>query len=312
MVDFRAELEAKLTRVAQLAQASRWRRLWHTPGRYAYALGFREWVYPRTHRARPALATTFFGLPMRVLLPAGTDLFLLGAKTHASELQLARVLLRWLRPGATFVDVGAHFGYFTLLAARLVGPAGRVVAFEAAHGTHAVLAHNTRAQSTVLALHQALSDAPGTVSFFEFPVLYGEFNALNVDQYRHEPWYAQAQPTETHVAATTLDAVAEHLGLVPAVIKIDVEGAEDQVLHGARRTLGGAQSPLVVMEYLAPDRANASHRRAAAQLVALGYQPHAADDAGQLSPCADLEAHLKALGEDSTNFYFVKPSPPEL
>src|SRR6185436_6075060 len=37
---------------------------------------------------------------------------------------------RWLRPGMTFVDVGANVGYFTLLAASRVGPSGRVHAIE--------------------------------------------------------------------------------------------------------------------------------------------------------------------------------------
>lgn len=300
------DLALKLTEIERLACASRWARLWHAPAKYLFALGFRELVYARSHRARLADVTTFFGLPMRVLLPAGTDLYLLGAKSHESETHLARVMMRHLRPGDTFVDVGGHFGYFSLLASRLVGAQGRVVAFEASRNTYAVLADNVRPQANVTAFNQALSDHPETICFFEFPVLYNEFNSMNVDQFREEKWFAEFPPVKTEVAATTLDAALARLGAVPAFIKIDVEGAELKVIRGAARTLA-QHRPLLVMEYLAPGRHNTAHADAAALLRAWGYASYAPAPDGQLAPCADLDGYLARRGEDSTNFVFVKP-----
>jgi FkbM family methyltransferase len=299
------DLARKLTEIEQLAQGSRWRRLWHTPGKYLFALGFRELVYARNRRAQAADVTTFFGLPMRVMLPAGTDLYLLGAKSHESETRLARVMMRYLKPNDTFADVGGHFGYFSLLASQLVGPGGRVVAFEASRNTYAVLAHNVRTQANIEAFHQALSDRSETISFFEFPVMYNEFNSMNVDQFRAEKWFAKYPPVKTEVAATTLDEAMIRLGATPACIKIDVEGAELKVIRGAARTLQ-AQRPLLVMEYLAPGRHNTAHHEAAALLREWGYVSHAPLADGQLEPCADLDDYLVRRNEDSTNFFFVK------
>ncbi len=300
------DLLQKLAGVERLAQGSRWQRLLNAPGKYLFALGFRELVYARTRRARPVAVATFFGLPMQVLLPASTDLYLLGAKTHDSEIRLARLLMRYLKPGDTFVDVGGHFGYFTLLGARLVGPAGRVAAFEASRSTYAVLAANVAAQANVAAHHLALSDRPETVSFFEFPVLYNEYNALDVDQFRHEKWFAEFPPEKIEVPAARLDDVVARDGLRPAVIKIDVEGAELKVIRGAADTLRRLR-PLVVMEYLAPDRHNTAHREAAALLGQLGYASFAPAPDGQLEPCADLDAYLARHGIASANFAFRKP-----
>ena len=300
------DLFEKLAMAERLAQGSRWQRLLNAPGKYLFAMGFREFFYARSHRARPAQVTTFFGLPMRVMLPAGTDLYLLGAKSHDSEVRLARLLLRHLKPGDTFVDVGGHFGYFTLLASRLVGPAGRVVAFEASRNTYAVLAENVRNQPNITAHHLALSDQHETISFFEFPVMYNEFNSMDVDQFRDEKWFAKFPPQRIDVPATRLDDVVQCENLQPTVIKIDVEGSELKVICGAADTLRRYR-PLVVMEYLAPDRHNAAHRQAAALLIELGYRSYAPAQDGQLDACANLDAYLMQHGIESANFVFLKP-----
>ena len=300
------DLFQKLAAAERLAQGSRWQRLLNAPGKYLFAMGFRELFYARSHRARPAQVTTFFGLPMQVMLPAGTDLYLLGAKSDDSEVRLARLLMRHLKPGDTFIDVGGHFGYFTLLASRLVGPAGRVVAFEASRNTYAVLVENVRQQPNVTAYHLALSDQHETISFFEFPVLYNEFNSMDVDQFRNEKWFAKFPPQRIDVLATRLDDVVERDNLQPAIIKIDVEGAELKVIRGAAGTLRH-QRPLVVMEYLAPARHNTAHRQAAALLNELGYASYAPAPDGQLDPCADLDAYLVQYDIESANFVFLKP-----
>ena len=300
------DLFEKLAMAERLAQGSRWQRLLNAPGKYLFAMGFREFFYARSHRARPAQVTTFFGLPMRVMLPAGTDLYLLGAKSHDSEVRLARLLLRHLKPGDTFVDVGGHFGYFTLLASRLVGPAGRVVAFEASRNTYAVLAENVRNQPNITAHHLALSDQHETISFFEFPVMYNEFNSMDVDQFRNEKWFAKFPPQRIDVPATRLDDVVQCENLQPTVIKIDVEGSELKVICGAADTLRRYR-PLVVMEYLAPDRHNTAHREATALLRQLGYASFAPASDGQMEPCDDLDTYLARHGLESANFAFRKP-----
>ena len=58
------------------------------------------------------------------------------------EISETRLVQAFLRPGMTFLDVGAHIGYYTLIASRLVGDAGRVHSFEPGAATRAHLEAN--------------------------------------------------------------------------------------------------------------------------------------------------------------------------
>ena len=133
----------KLAAIEQLARGSVLGRFFKNPVRYVAAIGYWRLFYPLKKRGKFARARTFFGAEMEVVLPSATEIFLFGAKTHDSEIRLARFLLKNLRPGHTFCDVGAHFGYFTLLASQLVGENGRVIAFEASRSTFEILKKNT-------------------------------------------------------------------------------------------------------------------------------------------------------------------------
>lgn len=298
-------LLVELERVERLALAPKLQRLLRAPGRYLYAIGFRLLRYRATKKGVMKQTPTFFGTSMTVVLPAGTDIYLTGGKSHDSEIRLARFLIRQLQPGDVFADVGAHFGYFSLLAARLVGSAGRVVSFEASTTTHAVLAQNIANTAIVQANHCAVSDRQEMISFYEFPILYNEFNSLDVTQFENEKWFKEFKPTKISVPAVTLDDFFARADRLPAVIKIDVEGAELKVIRGAAQLLTRA-AVAVVLEYLEPKRHNTSHQQAAALLRELGYQAHRIGHEGQLVPCPDLDAYLQAEQIDSDNFVFVK------
>src|SRR5690606_8834209 len=125
-------LHQAVDRVERLARTSIRGRLAARPWRYLSALGYRKLVHPIFRAGWKVSTSTFFGARMQLLLPAATDVYLTGGKTHDSEIRLSRFLINRLKPGDSFVDVGAHFGFFTLLAAHLAGSDGRVWAFEAA------------------------------------------------------------------------------------------------------------------------------------------------------------------------------------
>ncbi|MDJ0364152.1 FkbM family methyltransferase [Hymenobacter sp. H14-R3] len=300
-----SDLLQRLRRVEKLAALPKIGRLLRLRGRYIYALGFRLLRYRRTKKGVARQALTFFNMPMTVVLPASTDIYLTGGKSHDSEIRLARFLIQHLTPGAVFADVGAHFGYFSLLAAQLVGAAGQVVAFEASTATYAVLAANVAAVPTVAAHHCAISDTQERLSFYEFPVHYNEFNSLDVSQFAEEKWFKNDRPVKIEVAATTLDSVFAAAVCPPAIIKIDVEGAEFKVIKGAAELLRRA-APAVVLEYLEPKRHNTEHRQAAALLADLGYQAHRISSEGLPIACPNVDAYLLAQGIDSDNFVFLK------
>ncbi|SNR34214.1 FkbM family methyltransferase [Hymenobacter mucosus] len=298
-------LLTQLDKVEALAAASKWHRLWHAPAKYLYAIGFRRLVYARHKKGVVKQVATFFGIPMQVVLPAGTDIYLTGGKSHSSEIRLARFLINTLQPGDDFLDVGGHFGYFSLLASQLVGASGRVVAYEASRSTYAVLAENVKRLPNIRAVHSAVSDRQESISFYEFPVLYNEFNSMDVTQFAGEKWFEEFKPTRIDVPAVRVDDILADSGLAPHVIKIDVEGAELKVIGGAAASLRRL-APYVVMEYLEPKRHNTEHQKAVTLLRELGYHAHTLQENGTLQPCADLDAYLIQHGHDSDNFVFVK------
>ncbi|HYH81620.1 MAG TPA: FkbM family methyltransferase, partial [Longimicrobium sp.] len=141
-----------------------------------------------------------------------------------------------LRPGGTVVDVGANHGYFTVLAAALVGPAGRVEAFEpnpaVADALGEVLARNDVA-GRVQVHRVALSDREGHAEFFVSvsPVNDGLSSLLvSDDAVAHGVIRADHS---IRVPTLTFDAFAERAGLGRVdLLKIDVESAEALVLRG--------------------------------------------------------------------------------
>lgn len=146
------------------------------------------------------------------------------------ERQETKIVRKQLRPGMTFVDVGANVGYYTALAATLVGPSGRVVAFEpspyAFRRLKQLIADNNLKHVT--ALNEGLSDVAGRLNLY-----------LGIGSCNHTPTMVPHENSSgVEVAVRTLDAVAEELGISQIdFMKIDVEGHELRVLAGARRLL---------------------------------------------------------------------------
>lgn len=150
---------------------------------------------------------------------------------------------RWLRPGDVAIDVGANVGWHTLLMANLVGPAGRVYAFEPNETTRTRLltAIDINALTQVVVDPRAASEAPGIVGF-RAPVagdLWDGTGRLIDDR----------ASAGTQIECVSLDAFAADWGIDRlALVKIDVEGWELSVLRGARRVLD-ALRPGLVFEY---------------------------------------------------------------
>jgi FkbM family methyltransferase len=148
------------------------------------------------------------------------------------ETVLLRVLLR---PGMSFVDVGANWGYFSLLAAHLVGSGGRVLALEPDPRVHPLIEANVRMNglAQVAALRVAAAEAAGVLTLAGFEEDGGNFGISRV----MGAGGSHAGPS-FQVEGTTLDALLEARG-IPAVdlLKMDIEGAEMAALKGLSRSL---------------------------------------------------------------------------
>lgn len=153
-----------------------------------------------------------------------------------------RQLDRFLGAGDVFIDVGANIGLFTVKAARLVGPGGRVVAVEPGAEAAARLEHNIalNGYSHAQVVQKAIADKIGTATLHHIPTGNDPqaFSLLSD---------GTDLPAET-VETTTLDALVGEAGLARVdVLKIDVEGAEPLVIAGAGETLQRFR-PLVIFE----------------------------------------------------------------
>lgn len=294
----------QLQKVEQLAGAGKLSRLLHNPARYLYAMMLSKCVYPVTHKGVLKNAPLFFGGEMQVLLPAATDIYLAGGKTHSSEIRLAKYMINKLQPGDCFLDIGAHFGYFTLLAASLVGDNGKVYAIEPASETYALLQQNAAVWNNIKLFHKAVSDKTGMVSFYEFPVRYSEYNTLDVEKFLKEDWIKKYNPQKTEVRATTIDSFVDENKLNPAMIKIDVEGAEVQAIYGGANTWQG-QSPVLVMEYL-DEGSESSYTQAATAMYGYGYQSYMITDEGTLAETSDILSYMRQHDMTSENIVFKK------
>jgi FkbM family methyltransferase len=141
------------------------------------------------------------------------------------EFEKQRVIAGLVRPGAVFLDVGAHVGFYTLLASVLTGDGGRVFAFEPLPRNLEDLRRHLDMNGVrnVTVFRAAVSDHPGEALFHEGPSSSSgrldENGAFVVD-------------------LVSLDDLLLRGAIpLPDFVKIDVEGAKWSVLEGARRLL---------------------------------------------------------------------------
>lgn len=195
-------------------------------------------------------APLFFGGRMRVVTneTVSTGIMSFGY----GEPAITALMLHELQEGETFVDVGTHFGYEAMLAARLTGPHGRVFAFEPNPGAYAFAAHNLRDSSHVHLSSSAVGAKRGRVFMTPPPICESAFNQLG----------AGAQNESTlNVEVITLDEVLGEAGGPVHFIKCDAEGFELDILQGSSRVLSENQ-PLIVVESGMPMAGGQSHPRA--------------------------------------------------
>jgi FkbM family methyltransferase len=162
--------------------------------------------------------------------------------TGTHEPMVHEALRRTLGPGGVFIDIGSNIGYTALLAAGIVGPGGRVVALDAQQECAEATRANARLNG--LAQVEALHSAAGASS--------GEAEVI-VTQ---DPLWTRLASVGEHplevrrdrVPMTSVDDLVARLAL-PAVnvVKIDVEGAELDVVAGMQRVLA-EQRPVVIAE----------------------------------------------------------------
>lgn len=293
----------KLDEVEQIAQLSKANRFLKNPWKYLKAVGHRKLFFSNSKKPISAKTNTFFGYPMHLSLPSGTDIYLTGGKSHDSEIRLARLMIKYLNEGDCFMDIGAHFGYFSLLAGHLVGTNGEILAFEASPQSFQILEKNTSSYKQIAIINKAVAQKEGILPFYEFPNLYSEYNSFDISPFEKEAWFQQNQPNQIEISSVPLDSF---INKKPKMIKIDVEGAEFEVVKGAERLLQ-QQNFILIMEYLSSNRGNEAHRKAVDLLIKEGgFLCYSINQEGGLSLCKNPDNYLKDKQLDSDNLVFTK------
>lgn len=226
--------------------------------------------------------------------------------TGCYEPQETTLVQHLLAPGMTFVDVGANWGYFTLVAAHLVGSSGRVLAVEAdpraARTVRENVARNSLAHVTVI--EAAASDVTGSLLMQSYGS--GDDDSSNfglaMTPIREDGGRSFA------VSARPLDDCLDECGIEHVdLMKIDIEGAEARALTGLQRHLAAGQIDRLIVE-LHPEplrRAGTSCERVISTLGDRGYRAWRIDHSPQTyrraastrMPAASLMTPLHAGGE---------------
>lgn len=295
----------KINDVQKTALVSKLSRLLQIPIKYIFAIVFREVIYKWFKHPIGIKAETFFGTIMKVLLPAGTDIYLTGGKSHDSEIRLAKYLIKNLKEGDTFIDVGAHFGYFSLLAAKLVNSEGKVISFEPSPKTFNILKQNAVAKENMVILNNAVSDQHAEINFYEFPNRYSEYNSTDVTQYEHFSWFINNQPKCIKIETLILSEYFKSKKINPSIIKIDVEGSEFKVVKSLNDYLTKS-SPVIIMEYLTDGRFNQQHILAERFLHSLGYSSFIITHEGEILNVPEIDSYMVAKNCDSENIVFIR------
>jgi FkbM family methyltransferase len=215
-------------------------------------------LFARAPRLRDGLKTALRQFPVPLPKMVGGHCFL----SHPLQLpwKAESHILAWtaevLHAGDTFFDVGAHAGWISLVAARIVGPQGRVVAFEPSPALAGLIRYHKRMNraSAIRVEQAAVTESPGVNDFFLHNGGASSVNSLSQDAVVREA--PIASPIDKVLVKTrSLDEYCETAKRIPQVIKIDVEGAELRVLRGTSRILRQFKPTLILAVHppLIPD-----------------------------------------------------------
>ncbi|MEM4272049.1 MAG: FkbM family methyltransferase [Candidatus Bilamarchaeaceae archaeon] len=181
---------------------------------------------------------------------------------------LTRMVMERVDEGMTFLDIGAHCGYFSVLASDIVGERGQVHSFEPTKSIFEVLSENAKRRGNITANNIAVFSRKGELEFKDFGIRYSAFNSLKEPKLNlgNESAYQRIK-----IRAITVDEYVKEKGIRPDFVKIDAEGAELEILKGMERTIAEFR-PAITLEVSADE--DSASKNSVEYLVARGYAPY--------------------------------------
>lgn len=247
------------------------------PRRRIIAFFINRIYYPLTKQGTIVIANTCWLEKMKLLLPAAAEIYLTGTKVHISEIRLSQWLVKNVQSGQSFIDGGAHYGYFSLLFHYLAGDASSVLAFEPSAKTFEILELNKC--KGIETINKALSDHTGFVKMKQGSLHRSEANAVT----------DKDDAEAVSLACIKLDEAITGSSLKIDYLKLDVEGHEFDALRGAENTIT-THKPIVILEIWHPAyRNNSNQLQAIKWLCDKGYALYRLADLGEDLYCQSID-----------------------
>lgn len=199
-----------------------------------------------------------------------------------------RFLMSALRPGITFLDIGANIGYYTALAVNRVGPSGQIIALEPDPDSFSYLKKTVEANgaNNVICIKKAAADRAGVMTLYASRDNRGD-NRLYVNE---------SSQYQLDVEVTTIDALMADYGWPSVdVVKMDVQGFEGYVISGMIETLCRSKK-LVLMTEFWPDGLRSSGtdpHEPLRCLTAAGLSLYELQPAGRATPLTNTDALIQ-------------------
>lgn len=215
--------------------------------------------------------STFWNGKMQIILPEKVSYNIWRNKYFDESVSI--FLLKYLKINDNFIDIGAHYGFYSLLGSYLVGPNGRVISFEPTPSTFNILNSNTinfASYDNIEAYNYAVFSTEKVINFKDFGVINSAFNTLTIARTSED-----IQSEEIKVKSIILDNFIQkyYSDLKINLIKIDAESAELEILYGSKGLIN-KYHPKIILELGDLNiELNSNTKKLVDFMQSLGYRP---------------------------------------
>lgn len=194
----------------------------------------------KTNNIRKFKTQIITGDKMEIVLPdnISQSLYLIGF----FEGEETKAFLTLMKPGETFIDIGAHIGYYSVLAKAIGGIESKVISIEPTPSTFNILKENMENRHNTTLMNIGLFATEGTMEFNDFGIQHMCLNSFKEARLDHK-----ISGEKINIPVKSLDSIVNELKIIPSLIKIDAESAELEIIKGGLETLS-SYGPKIFIE----------------------------------------------------------------